>query len=75
MVADLEGKRVRQVTYGPEDKEDPSWSPDSRFIAFSLTQAGNSDIYLINVMGGVPIRLTATTCDETNPEWSPAGKK
>lgn len=73
LVADLEAKRVRQVTYGPEDKEDPSWSPDGRFIALSLTQAGNSDIYLINIMGGVPIRLTATTHDETNPEWSPAG--
>ncbi|MFC1888975.1 Tol-Pal system beta propeller repeat protein TolB, partial [Thermodesulfobacteriota bacterium] len=74
MLADLAGGRARQITYGPEGKEDPSWSPDGRFIAFSLTQAGNSDIYLVNVMGGVPIRLTATTYDETNPEWSPAGE-
>src|SRR5688572_908005 len=36
----------------------PKFSPDGRSIAFSGNYDGNTDAYVIPVMGGVPSRLT-----------------
>jgi Tol biopolymer transport system component len=48
----------------------PSWSPDSRRIAFDR----GGDIYVMNADGSHRHRLTWTTSLEEAPAWSPDGR-
>jgi Tol biopolymer transport system component len=53
--------------------EDPAWSPDGTKIAFATQRDGNYEIYVMNVDGTDPTRLTSETGDDANPAWSPDG--
>lgn len=73
--------------YNLESKEDKvllegwsldgfSWSPDSRWIAFSREDKEfNSEIYVISVDGGDAVNITTHPDNEFNPVWSADGKK
>jgi dipeptidyl aminopeptidase/acylaminoacyl peptidase len=56
---------------------DPQVSPDGAWIAYTVSQmdqkkdASDTDIYMVPVSGGDPIRLTASDKAETTPRWSP----
>jgi dipeptidyl aminopeptidase/acylaminoacyl peptidase len=52
----------------------PRWSPDGRQIAFDSHLKGNADIYVIDVKGGTPRRVTDETSDEVTPSWSHDGR-
>ena len=55
---------------------DPAWSSDGRFVAFSSTRAGVSQIYVINADGGgAARRVSSATADATEPTWSPDGSR
>ena len=57
------GANVPLVTH-PRSDEAPTWSPDSRMLAFSSTRRGRADIYVIDVDGARPAadhRAAATT--------------
>jgi len=55
----------------------PTWSPDSRFIAFATTRNGNRDIYTMSTVGESDAsnlhRLTTFAADNNSPAWSPDG--
>jgi dipeptidyl aminopeptidase/acylaminoacyl peptidase len=59
---------------------DPRISPDGQWVAYTVTQfdrkddAADTDIYMIPVSGGAPIRLTSSKKPETSPRWSPDGR-
>ena len=59
----------------------PALSPDGKWIAFGVTtydkeaNKGSSDIYLVAVSGGDPIRLTTNPARDSSPAWSPDGRK
>jgi dipeptidyl aminopeptidase/acylaminoacyl peptidase len=50
------------------------WSPDSRRIVFDLTIDGNTDIYVADVDGAPPVRLTTEPSMDGAPSWSPDGQ-
>ncbi|MBF0633971.1 MAG: Tol-Pal system beta propeller repeat protein TolB [Nitrospinae bacterium] len=50
------------------------WSPDGQKIAFALTHAGSSDIYICDADGKNTIQLTSWPSIETSPAFSPDGK-
>ena len=52
----------------------PSWSPDAQRIAFSAALHGKSDIYVANVTGGAPRRLTTEASMDLQPFWSHDGR-
>jgi dipeptidyl aminopeptidase/acylaminoacyl peptidase len=60
---------------------DPQISPKGDLIAFVVTEmnkeqnTSNSDIWIIPAGGGEPWRLTSSPEADSNPRWSPDGKK
>lgn len=56
-----------EVTTGPAD---PTWSPDGRWIAFSM----QGDIWKIPAEGGEAVALTRGPAYHFEPDWSPDGR-
>jgi TolB protein len=52
------------------DSENPSWSPDGRYIAFSSTRTGNSKIFIMHANGLNARPLTQAKGGELSPAWS-----
>jgi len=51
-----------------------TWSPDSRFIAYSSNRGGKFDIWVQQVSGGDPVQITREAGQNWQPDWSPDGK-
>lgn len=59
----------------------PQWSPDGRWLAFTVTEWEKKDnrreshIYIVAAAGGTPIKLTNGERGESSPQWSPDGSR
>ena len=51
------------------------WSPRGNKIAFVSRRDGNAEIYLMNADGSGLRRLTRNTVGDSNPVWSPDGRR
>ena len=74
-VADADGTNAEALTpfnYGDRtQRSDPSWSPDSRFIAFQAEMDGATQIYTVRPgYHGAPTQYTNEGRNE-DPSWSP----
>ena len=49
----------------------PTWSPDSKRIAFQSYRDGNYEIYVMNADGTEQTRLTNNPKGDFSPAWSP----
>ncbi|MDT7602956.1 MAG: hypothetical protein QOF61_953, partial [Acidobacteriota bacterium] len=55
----------------------PQWSPDGKWIAFTVTEWNRKDdrrdshIYVVSSAGGEPVKLTNGERGESQPRWSP----
>ncbi len=68
-----DGSGVRRLTWEPDAYEgSPRWSPDGKRFAFVRRGFEGFDVYVTEVEGGAPFRLTAGGSNE-NPTWSPDG--
>jgi len=72
---DSDGSNCQQLTSLHGVAGAPSWSPDGRYIAFEFRPKEHSEVYLVEVNGGLP-RLLATLpgADNGGPSWSRDGK-
>ena len=52
------GGSSRRLTSTPNAEIDPRFSPDGSRLAFTATVGGNTDVYVVPVIGGEPSRLT-----------------
>ncbi len=75
-ICESDGSKTRQLTsFGGAAIYGPSWSPDSQNIALTVAQKGmKEDIYVVNVNGGVPRRMTTDPAEDKWPNWSQDGK-
>jgi TolB protein len=48
-----------------------AWSPDGTQLIFSSSMAGNPELYVTDVNGSKPKRLTFSTGGSTSPTWNP----
>jgi len=51
-----------------------SWSPDGRKILYSASVDGNQDVYVLDVAGGQPSRITIEASIEGSASWSRDGR-
>jgi Tol biopolymer transport system component len=61
----------------PGDYSDLSLSPDDKRLVFSQVDqnTGNSDIWVMDLAGGVPSRFTFDPAVDFSPVWSPNGQQ
>jgi len=52
----------------------PRWSPDGQTITFDAAVGEHNAIFVMNVEGGLPRRLTHEESSNINPSWSHDGK-
>ncbi len=52
----------------------PRFSPDGSQIAYDANYAGNTDIFVVNAKGGLPVRVTNHGMAERLVDWYPDGK-
>ena len=52
----------------------PSWSPDGKKIVFQSDRDGDEEIYIMNINGSEPKRLTSAPGRDAHPNFSPDGK-
>jgi tricorn protease len=78
-VAELSGKdRLRKETTILDQwaRPDYRWSPDGKWIAYSLyDQEYNSEIWIVPADGGEPYNVSRHPDEDTQPRWSPDGKR
>ena len=76
-----DGTNAKRLTNNAAVDENPSRSPDGRFIVFSSQRDGNSEIYKMNADGSNLLRLTNDDSanpgspNDTHPVFSPNGTK
>jgi len=66
---------LRRVTFTPGLEDEPSFSPDGKFLAYTTDERGNLDVVVQPLSGGQAIRIAETDADEGEPAWSPDGSK
>ena len=64
---------VQLTTYGGNERE-PAISPDGRYFAFVSNHQGQPDIYVRQVSGGDPVRITNDAAEERQLTYSPDGE-
>src|SRR6266581_1102574 len=71
MVSTHSGDPIPMTAEGVSSSH-PRWSPDGKYLAFlSSRNAGKSQVWLLNRLGGEAMRLTETVQGVTDFEWSP----
>ncbi|MCH5234978.1 MAG: PD40 domain-containing protein [Muribaculaceae bacterium] len=59
------GGNAFQLTSNKAYDSNPVWSPDGKRIVFLSNREGSDDLYITSATGGVPIRLTTHSGNET----------
>jgi len=67
-------RALTRLTFDEGLQTGATWSPDGRFIAYSFNRGGKSDIWVRQVTGGDPVRITTRPGNNWQPDWSPDGK-
>jgi dipeptidyl aminopeptidase/acylaminoacyl peptidase len=71
-----DGAVLRQLTAARQAVDSsPSWSPDSRWVAFVSNRGGASRIWAIALAGGEAEQLSSVPVDVDNVQWSPDGSR
>ena len=67
-------RTLTRITFDEGLQNEPAWSPDGRYIAYSSDRGGKFDIWVQQVSEGDPIQITTRPGHHWQPDWSPDGK-
>ena len=70
-IVNSDGSDFRRLTENRAHDMSPTWSPDSRRIAFASLRDGNWEIYVMNADGSDQRNLTRSTAQDESPVWRP----
>lgn len=67
----------RQLTFDAAPEATPTWAPDSRRIVYGKKGAGDEQqqLYLLDLAGGEPVRITSLSTGAGSPQVSPDGQR
>jgi dipeptidyl aminopeptidase/acylaminoacyl peptidase len=68
------GGQARKLTSGEKRDSDPKFSPDGKRLAFLSNRDGGSQIYVLELSGGEPMKATSFPADVRGFRWSPDGR-
>lgn len=76
-VMDEDGASARQITTGPGEKTDASFSADGQWLVYSSDEGGLefANLFLISIEGGESTRITQFDGYDGAPSWSPDGSQ
>lgn len=74
-VARIDGTDVRRLTTDDGVESSPAFSPDGTQIAFSAQYDGNTDVFVVPAVGGVPKRLTWHPGADEVQGFTPDGRR
>lgn len=83
-IVDVRDGHVKQLTSGTNHNDnDPQWSPDGKFIAYTDEEAGDDlreafglgDVIIIPASGGEPRTICEHHAYVGSPRWSPDGSR
>ena len=66
-----DGSNPMRLTNSNGVNESPSWSPDSRHIAFSSTRNGRSELWTITLATNEERRISRISVAAEGPSWGP----
>jgi tricorn protease len=69
------GGRATRLTTGVGVESNPIFSPDGRTVAFTGEYDGNTDVFTVPAVGGVPLRVTWHPAQDVAVGWSADGTK
>jgi Tol biopolymer transport system component len=64
---------LSRLTFDQGLQQDPTFSPDGHFLAYTSNRSGNLDIWVQLIGSGDPIQITHSPADDVGPDWSPDG--
>ncbi|MCG2726534.1 MAG: hypothetical protein L6420_09865 [Elusimicrobia bacterium] len=70
-LTDLTGNIKHRLTRNSGSNENPSWSPDGRFLVFSSTRNKKKELFIMDVDGSAQHSLAEIEGDSYTPHWSP----
>lgn len=79
-IQDENGQNLQRLTSAKKpngksaNNEDPSFSPDGRFIAFVSDRTGSSQVYIVSIDGATERQITTDKFNYYKPKWSPYPK-
>jgi dipeptidyl aminopeptidase/acylaminoacyl peptidase len=75
-VSDVSASKPRRITAGGHEESAIAWSSDNKQLAFLSdgSSPGQQQLYIVNVAGGAPHKLTSVRGFLASPGWSPDGK-
>ncbi|MBS3807201.1 MAG: PDZ domain-containing protein, partial [Bacteroidales bacterium] len=72
--ADKNGNYVQRLTVHPGVESRPMFSPDGKWVAFSGSYEGNTDVYVVPTEGGMPKRITYHPSTDILRGWKGNGE-
>lgn len=74
-VSDSSGKNIKKVTFNKAADTAPTWSPNSREIAFTSDRLGSPQIFIMDAEGSNVRRVSFGGNYFDGPDWAPTGDR
>jgi dipeptidyl aminopeptidase/acylaminoacyl peptidase len=74
-VISAQGGPARRLTHSEGRDDQPRFSPDGRWLAFTSARSGEAQIWLLPLEGGEAKQLTTLSTGASSPLWTPDGER